>query len=336
MSSSKRLKAAVIAPFFLAVLQGCTTLQGGFGENSIWQTSTVQAPAVQTSTAQTATAQTASSNSKNKEGLPCGAMLRVCEARNASSKSDEELPGNGTARPGMEQAEKLLRLASDMQAHGGDRASWLSLYEQAVIASRNDAAYELRLAAAYNDAGRTADTLKTFRSVLAKDPSNGAALMGLGSTLIKTGALDKGIEAFENAAPQLNSPVAYTRLGVAYTQAGKVKEACTALERAHKLAPDDLDITTNLALASALASDYDKAVTLMREVTASSGVQPQHRHNLVLVLALAGQPDQAREAARQILKPGEIETLLSRAATIRGMSEPKARAKALGTISPSA
>jgi Flp pilus assembly protein TadD len=329
MRASKKLKAAVIAPFFLAVLQGCTTLQGGFGENSIWQTSTVQAPAVQTSTAQMA-----SPNPKNKEGLPCGAMLRVCEARN--SKSDEELPGNGTARPGMEQAEKLLRLASDMQAHGGDRASWLSLYEQAVIASGNDAAYELRLAAAYNDAGQTADTLKTFRSVLAKDPSNGAALMGLGSTLIKTGALDKGIEAFENAAPQLNSPVAYTRLGVAYTQAGKVKEACTALERAHKLAPDDLDITTNLALASALASDYDKAVTLMREVTASSGVQPQHRHNLVLVLALAGQPDQAREAARQVLKPGEIETLLSRAAAIRGMSEPKARAKALGTVSPSA
>jgi Flp pilus assembly protein TadD len=234
----------------------------------------------------------------------------------------------------MEQAERLMKLASDMQAHGGEKASWLSLYEQAVIASGNDPAYMLRLAAVYNDAGQTADALKTYRSLLAKNPSNGAALMGLGTTLVKTGALDKGIEALANAAPLLNSPLAYTRLGVAYTQAGKVKEACTALDTAHKLAPGDLDITTNLALASALAGDYDKAVALTRTVMASSGVQPEHRHNLVLVLALAGQPDQAREAARQVLTQSEVDALLARATTIRGLSEPKARAKALGTVTP--
>jgi Flp pilus assembly protein TadD len=235
----------------------------------------------------------------------------------------------------MAQAERLMKLASDMRAHGGERASWLSLYEQAVIASGNDPAYMLRLAGAYNDAGQDADALKTYRALLAKNDSNGAALMGLGSALINTGALDKGIDALERAAPLLNNPVAYTRLGISYTQAGKLKEACTALETAHKLAPDDLDISTNLALASALAGDNDKAIALMRTVTASSGAQQQHRHNLVLVLALAGQPDQAREAARQVMKPGELDALISRAATIRGLSEPKARAKALGTVAPS-
>jgi Flp pilus assembly protein TadD len=292
MRSSKKLKAAAIAPFVLAVLQGCGTLGGGLTETTIWQTSTTQP---------------------------------------GSSKTDEGLPGNG-AKPGMEQADRLMKLASDMQAHGDARASWLSLYEQAVMASGNDPAYMLRLAAIYNDVGQTADALKTYRSLLDRDSSNGAAQMGFGMTLIKTGALDKGTEALAKAAPLLNSPLAYTRLGVAYTQAGKVREACTALETAHKLAPGDLDISTNLALASALAGDYDKSVTLVRAVTASPGVQQEHRYNLVLVLALAGHTDEAREAARQALTQSEADALLARAATIRGLSEPKARAKALGTV----
>jgi Flp pilus assembly protein TadD len=265
-------------------------------------------------------------------------MLRSCPAPAVSAKNEkneEGLPGN-EAKSGMERAERLTKLASDMKAHGGERASWLRLYEQAVIASGDDPAYVSRLAGAYNDAGQTADAVKTYRTLLAKNASDGAAHMGLGMALVNSGALDKGIEALANAAPLLNSPLAYTRLGVAYTQAGKVNEACTALETAHKLAPGDLDISTNLALASALAGDYDKAVTLMRTVAASSGVQQQHRHNLVLVLALAGHPDQAREAARQVLKQGEVDALISRAATIRSLSEPKARAKALGTVTPSA
>jgi Flp pilus assembly protein TadD len=294
MRSSKRLKAAAAAPLFLAVLQGCEAVKSGLVETSVWQTST---------------AETAS---PGNDGTPAGAA----------------------GRAGNEQAERLTRLASDMKAHGGERATWLSLYEQAVIASGNDPAFVLRLAEAYNDAGQTADALKTYRSLLAKNSSNGAASMGLGMTLIKSGALDKGIEALASAAPQLNSPLAYTRLGVAYTQAGKVKEAGAALDAAHKLAPGDLDITTNLALASALAGDYDKALTLVRTVKESSGVQQEHRHNVVLILALAGHTDEAREAARNGLTQGETDALLSRAAKISALSEPKARAKALGTVTP--
>jgi Flp pilus assembly protein TadD len=237
-------------------------------------------------------------------------------------------------KPGMEQARSLMRLAADMEARGGaeEKATALSLYEQAVTVSGNDPAVTLRLAEAYEKAGRTDSALKTYRGMIAKTPSDGAAHMGLGGMLIKMGQVENGIKQLEKGALLLNSAVAFNRLGIAYTQVGKVKEARSAFESAAKLSPHDIDIGTNLALAKALDGDYEGAVALMQEINESPNAQVRHRQNLVLVLALSGRPDAARHAAQDSIPQKELDELIARAAKMRTLTEPKARAKALGTV----
>ena len=264
----------------------------------------------------------------------CGDVIKPEDFGKLLPKS-QSTQANSDSNPG-EQAERLMKLASDMEARGGkeEQATALTLYQQAVSASNEDPGVLVRLAEAYDKAGQTNNALKTYRSAIGKNPAFGPAYMGLGALYVKMGHTERGIKQLEKAATLLNNGVAYNRLGIAYTQTGKVKEARAAFETAIKLQPGDIDIATNLALAKALDGDYDGAVALMQEVNESSRAQERHRHNLVLVLALSGRPDEARRAGQDAMQPKELNELISRAAKMRTLSDPKERAKSLGTAAP--
>ena len=100
-----------------------------------------------------------------------------------------------------------------------------------------------------------------------------------------------------------------------------------------QLAPDDLDIRTNQALAAALADDGDAAVTTMREIAHSPVAEPRHRRDFVVVLGMTGHRAEAEtDTALGDLPKKEVQSLLARATSIRSLTTPKARAKALGAI----
>ena len=68
------------------------------------------------------------------------------------------------------------------------------------------------------------------------------------------------------AAPLVNSSAAYNRLGVAQTFAGQTAEAQATFARALKLAPGDLDVETNMALAAALEDNSATELQLVQKV----------------------------------------------------------------------
>jgi Flp pilus assembly protein TadD len=81
--------------------------------------------------------------------------------------------------------------------------------------------------------------------------------------------------------------------GAALAKLGKYKEAVQHLERANVLAPDQMSVQNNLALAYAMNGDPVKAETLLRQVVARDGGTTKTKQNLALVLGLQGKYDEA-------------------------------------------
>jgi Flp pilus assembly protein TadD len=224
----------------------------------------------------------------------------------------------------------LMRVASDIEAQGQIAAA-LPIYEQAAAAS-NDAPTQLRLGDAYMRAGKIEQAIQAYRAALAVAPDNPAALLGLGTALVRTGDVDGGVVALAKAAPIVNTMTAYNRLGVAQTLSGQFTQAHQSFDTASALAPDDLDIRTNLALAAALDGQETKAIDASRAVVTSPGAQARHRRNLMIVYGLLGRADEGRAAAPKGLSASDVKRLLTRGTAIRAISDAKERARALGTI----
>jgi len=205
--------------------------------------------------------------------------------------------------------------------------SWL---DAAASTEKPDQDGLMRVASDIEAQGQTAAALPIYERAVA--PDNPDALLGLGSALVKAGDPDGAVVALAKAAPIVNTMTAYNRLGVAQTLAGQFAQASQSFDAASALAPDDLDIRTNLALAAALDGQETKAIDATRAVVTSPGAEARHRRNLMIVFGLLGRADEGRAAAPKELSAAEVKKLLARAAAIRAISDAKARAKALGTI----
>ena len=225
----------------------------------------------------------------------------------------------------------LMRVASDIEAQGQTAAA-LPIYERAAAAASGDATAQVRLGDAYTRAGKTDQAIQAYRAALAVAPDNPDALLGLGSAEVKAGDADGAVVALAKVAPIVNTMTAYNRLGVAQTLTGQFAQAHQSFEAASALAPDDLDIRTNLALAAALEGQETKAIEAARAVVTSPGAEARHRRNLMIVYGLLGRTDEGRAAAPKGLSAAEVKKLLARATAIRAISDARARAKALGTI----
>ena len=224
----------------------------------------------------------------------------------------------------------LMRVASDVESQGQITAA-LPIYERAAAAS-SDPAAQVRLGDAYSRAGKTDQAIQAYRAALALAPENPDALLGLGSALVKAGDAEGAVVQLAKVAPIVNTMTAHNRLGVAQMLAGQFAQAQQSFDAASALAPDDLDVRTNLALAAALDGQETKAIEAARAVVASSGAEARHRRNLVIVYGLLGRANEGRAAVPKGLSANEVKKLLARATAIRAISDAKGRAKALGTI----
>lgn len=227
-------------------------------------------------------------------------------------------------------SDNLLRIASQIEERGSI-ATALPLYERAATSPDADAPVYSRLADAYTKLGRYAEAEKTYRTALVKRADYGPALLGLGGILIGTGRAKEGLATLKQAAPLVNQPSAYDRLGVAHMAMGEPLEALASFEQAHSMAPGDTDIATNLALAAALSGDFDKAAGLAKEIAKAPDLKDYHRRNLVLIQAIAGRDEDARLAGHS-LNSATVEQILDQARDIGSIASPKERAIALGTI----
>ncbi|RRI00705.1 tetratricopeptide repeat protein [Mesorhizobium tamadayense] len=238
---------------------------------------------------------------------------------------------NAKAQAPSSQSDRLIKLADDIDARG-DNGTAIALYQRAAAMPDAKASAFVKAGDAYMRAGYPADAAKAYQAALAKAPNNGGAMLGLGSAMIEAGDIDAGMRALTQAAPLVNSSAAYNRLGVAQTFAGQTAEAQATFAQALKLAPGDLDVETNMALAAALEDNSATALPMVQKIAAAPGAQLHHKRNVVMVYGLLGQADQVKASPPIGLTTKEVATLLARARTIRSKGSTQAKAKALGSI----
>ena len=226
----------------------------------------------------------------------------------------------------------LDQVARDVEANGSSETA-LELYRQSVVTSGHAPAAYVKLGDAYLRARQFGEAAAAYRKAIDKEPDNAQAQLGLGTALVQQGAIAKGLPALAKAAPLVNTPAAYNRLGVAQTIAGQFANAQAAFTKGLELDPADVDIGTNLALAQALAGESEDAAAMVTAIAQNSAVQSVHRRNLVIVLGIIGRSaGDARAVAPADIPQPEFDALFRRAASIRNLTDPKARAHALGTM----
>jgi Flp pilus assembly protein TadD len=249
-----------------------------------------------------------------------------------TSQQQQGTAEGAVSASGNAQADALVKLADDIVAQGKKKDTALPLYEKAAAASNNAPPVLLKLAEAYMRAGQKAQGINTYRMAVDQEAASPEVLLAGGTALVKAGVPALGAGALQRAAVALNSFSAHNRLGVAHMMMGEFKQAKGALQSAYALAPDDVDIATNLALVMALSGEYDGAAALMQKAVEGGRAQPSHWRNYVLILAIAGQQDNARTTAGGRVTDAEIRGLIKRADSIRSMSDPKAQVRALGLV----
>jgi Flp pilus assembly protein TadD len=257
--------------------------------------------------------------------------VSVAALGGCASASNRDAFRNTTGTNVAQRGDRLLQLAADVEARG-DTIAAIALYRQAAAVPGDALVANIRLGDAYTSIDSFKQAIAAYRAALATDPDSGVALLGLGTALIRTNNIDSGLAALSRAAPIVGTAIAYNRLGLAQTSAGRMREAIESLERAAALAPDDLDFRVNLALAAALDGRDHRAIGLAREIGRSPKAETRHRRNVIIVLGLFGRAADAHSAIVGEIPPSEVQALLARAGAIRAIKDVKARAKALGTI----
>jgi arylsulfatase A-like enzyme/Flp pilus assembly protein TadD len=161
-------------------------------------------------------------------------------------------------RRGVTQSEVRIKLGQYL-SQAGQSAKAIALLESF---AGDDPDALVALGNAYDLAGRSADAIRTFRHLIAVDPSNGLAYENIGTIQLEKND-NASAEASLRQALKIdpNLPAAYTALGVALTRNGRKAEAIDAWKRAVELDATEFDALGNLTRTLVEAGRMDEART---------------------------------------------------------------------------
>lgn len=179
-------------------------------------------------------------------------------------------------------AEYAVMGQAAMRGRNGPLA--VAMAEQAVAARPDMAQYRAQLGQSYLLAGRFASAIDAFRDTIALTPGDGRVLLGMA---LAQGALDRQTAAQASVA----------------AAAGKIGDA-------------------DRGLALALAGQSDAAIALLEPAARVADAVPKTRQNLALAYALAGQWDKARATAAQDLSGADLDGRMAKWAQL---ARPQAR-----------
>ncbi len=224
----------------------------------------------------------------------------------------------------------------------------------------------MRIAAAARSGGDYANAVAIFRRAAEIEPRAAAPFVGLGDTLIATGAVDEAILAYNSALARDGGNLpAELGLARAYLQTGRPELAQVPLSRAlannpndpkllvllgltqdvegrhqqaqayyrHGLqgAPGDPALTVDLALSLALSGNYPNAIAVLQPVAMAPGGSAQERQTLALIYGLQGTVTEAARLGRIDLDEAAVEHNLAYYQTLRALS-PEARDHAILSV----
>ena len=113
-------------------------------------------------------------------------------------------------------------------------------------------------------AGRPAEAEEMFRSVLARDPSNGDALMGLSRSLLDAHDVDGAIAQLDRGIVEAPQPARLHMLrGLLHRKRGSFRQALADLRRAIELDPGDAVAYVNMGSFLLKAERYIEAIPFL-------------------------------------------------------------------------
>ncbi len=224
----------------------------------------------------------------------------------------------------------LVRLADSLR-ESGQLSTAIAFYQQAASKS-NEAGDLVLLGQALAEGGAHEQAAGAFRRALVRESGHPDALLGLGTSLLASGDIDRSIQYLEQLVNEGggSGTARYSALGAALDIAGRHDQAVAAYTTGLDLAPDNLDLKTNLALSYAFNNRHVEAINLMIEVTNALEARRVHHRNHVLVLALAGQERDAAATGVRMLGEKETQDVMAQAANVRQLPTGADRARAIG------
>jgi Flp pilus assembly protein TadD len=182
--------------------------------------------------------------------------------------------------------------------------------------------------------------LQIVSSILAKDPTNGAALIIQGDSLTALGRFDEAGVSYESALRsdpasvdahiglgrvrlgtdpasaealflealqrQPRNAVALNNLGIARDLQGRHVDAQTSYREAMAASPNMTAAQVNMALSLAMDGQARDAVQLLRPLASNPGASRQVRHDLAAVLTMSGDKDEAQRILSKDLSANEV------------------------------
>ena len=196
------------------------------------------------------------------------------------------------AAPIAERNAMKLYERTQIAVQQGQFAEALALAERVVELAPRDAGYRMLLGDLYLKNGRFVSAEAAFSDVLTLDPRNPRASLSLALALIGQGKTQRATAQLE----ELAETAAPGDVGLAFALAGDPRRAVALLEPAAREPNATGRVRQNLALAYALAGDWQKA-----RVTAAQDVSPADLSQRLAEWAEFASPSNSRNQVAMML-----------------------------------
>ncbi|GIX16360.1 MAG: tetratricopeptide repeat-containing 2OG-Fe(II) oxygenase [Rhodothalassiaceae bacterium] len=196
-----------------------------------------------------------------------------------------------------------LQLKGAVARRRGDNETAVSWFNRALAVRRDQPAVWNNLGNALSDLGRSVEAVTAYRQAVALKPDFVDAWINLGIALIEVGDEEEALAALARAERLVARPP--VRLLLARARALKalerLDEARTTLERALKLAPEDLRVRNNLANLLREMGAGVEALTHYRAAEALAADRDRLRIAQAGALVEAGRAEEGMALLREIL-----------------------------------
>src|SRR5947209_3530680 len=180
-----------------------------------------------------------------------GSMITGCAAHEARMGEITHFGGKADVDTGL-----AVRALAALNSNNVPLA--ITLAERAVAKTPNDAGFRALLGNAYFAGGRFLSAEQAYRDALTLYPSQPQVVLKLTLVEIAQGKNDRAVELLEDSRDLLNR----SDYGLALALAGHPAQAIAVLESAARDKDADATVRQNLALAHALAGDWNEARTI--------------------------------------------------------------------------
>jgi Flp pilus assembly protein TadD len=231
--------------------------------------------------------------------------------------------------PSKQVSSASLVKAADQTRDSGSLGAAALLYQRAEQLDPKDLDPPLQLGNIWAQLGDPRQAAASYQRALSIDPKNVTALRGLANAELQLGDSQAAISTLRSAAALQPDWRIENSLGVAYDMIGDFASAQNAYRQGLAMAPENLQLTSNLGLSLALSGKFDEALPMLEIAARDPAATPRIRQNLALAYGLAGDEEKAAATAAIDLDPAKVQANLGYYEYLR-LLHGKALAAAIG------